>query len=443
VTQQSVFGFLSETGLPLVSSVVSFVRWLALALAGAGLGYGVFALAWWDGGLWNAALPWAGALPALVASPGFLLAWWLARRERMQAAVLALFSAICAMAALATWPRGVFCTTWYLQPILALISCCCLGPVPGLLLTLVVIASVLAAPIATTVATTRPGELQLVWTHTASLALLTLASALAGLLVHALLRRALMAAEGQRRLNQDARRALRHRERLLRHAMRVETVGDLAGLVTHQLRNSFQVMMGHAALGAASDDAECARRLALVSEELANSRILLDQLMSLAHPDEGEPAAADVDAEVRAFHLHAELIMPASIRLVFESCGRDLPVLVNPRGLEHALWNLVINARQAMPEGGTITLRTILMADQALIEVADTGSGIPPAIRPRVFDPYFTTKPPGQGTGLGLAAVDRFVRASNGSIALDSEVGRGTCFRLVFPLLRASAVRTA
>src|SRR5262249_44305781 len=104
---------------------------------------------------------------------------------------------------------------------------------------------------------------------------------------------------------------------------------------------------------------------------------------------------------------------------------------------------LVINARQAMPEGGTITLRTILMADQALIEVADTGSGIPPAIRPRVFDPYFTTKPPGQGTGLGLAAVDRFVLASNRSIGRDREVGRGTCFRLGFRLLRGSAVRKA
>jgi signal transduction histidine kinase len=440
VTQQSVFGFLSETGLPLVSSIVSLVRWMALALGCASLGYGIFALTWWDGGLWNASLPWAGALPALVAAPGCLLAWWLARRERMQAAALALFSAVCAVAVLATWPRGVFCTTWYLQPMLALIACCCLGPVPGLLLTLVGIASLLAAPLATT----QPGDLHLVvWTHSASLALLTLASALAGLLVHALLLRALMAAEAQRQLNHDARRALRHRERLLRHAMRVETVGDLAGLVTHQLRNSFQVMMGHAALGAASDDAERARRLELVNEELANSRPLLDQLMSLAHPDEGEPAATDLDAEVRTFFRCAERIMPASIRLVFESCGRDLPVLVNPRGLEHALWNLVINARQAMPEGGTITLRTILLADQALIEVADTGSGIPPAIRPRVFDPYFTTKPPGQGTGLGLAAVDRFVRASNGSIGLDSEVGRGTCFRLGFPMLRASAVRTA
>jgi signal transduction histidine kinase len=282
-----------------------------------------------------------------------------------------------------------------------------------------------------------------VWTHSTSLASLTLASAFAGVLLHKLLLQAFVAAETQRQMHLDARRALRHRERLLRHAMRVETVGDLAGLVTHQLRNAFQVMMGHATLGSMGDDAERTRRLALVIEELANSRPLLDQLMSLAHPEEGEAAVKDLDVEVRAFFQRAERIMPANVRLVLESCQLGLSVLINPRGLEHALWNLVINARQAMPEGGTITLRTATAGDRAQIVVADTGSGIPAAIRARVFDPYFTTKPPGQGTGLGLAAVDRFVRASNGTIRLDSEVGSGTSFALDFPLLRAPVQRTA
>jgi signal transduction histidine kinase len=198
-------------------------------------------------------------------------------------------------------------------------------------------------------------------------------------------------------------------------------------------------MLGHATLGAMGDDADRKKRLTMLGEELTNARPLLDQLMALAHPDEGAPMATDLDLELREFHARAIRVMPTNIALVLESCRRPLPVLLNPRGLEHALWNLVINARQAMPEGGSITLATASEGDVARISIADTGTGIAKDIRDRVFDAYFTTKPVGQGTGLGLAAVDRFMRSSNGSVALASEVGVGTTFTLSFPLVSAAA----
>jgi two-component system, NtrC family, sensor kinase len=109
----------------------------------------------------------------------------------------------------------------------------------------------------------------------------------------------------------------------------------------------------------------------------------------------------------------------------------------------HVLWNLAINARQAIKGEGSITLRCGQDRHQVWVEVADTGSGIPKDVQSRIFDPYFTTKPMGQGTGLGLTAVARFVRGSNGIVQVESEPGHGTVFRLRFPLLRESATRTA
>jgi two-component system NtrC family sensor kinase len=112
-------------------------------------------------------------------------------------------------------------------------------------------------------------------------------------------------------------------------------------------------------------------------------------------------------------------------------------VLLNQSGLAHALWNLVINAKHAIEGDGRIDLRAGCDRFQVWIEVADTGSGIPKEVKERIFDPYFTTKPVGQGTGLGLTAVARFVRGSNGLVQVESTVGRGTTFRLRFPVAPA------
>lgn len=434
LSQDTLFDFLTSTGLPLVSRLVALVRWSALALAIGGLGYGLGCLLFVEGGFWTHDLPWAGALPALATAPLFLVAYRFAERGRMQQAGLALFAGLFVLSLLATWPRGAFSPSWYLQPVLALLATCCLGVVPGLTLTLVAVVVVLLAPFA--VATESIGDTFAtdLWTHTTSLAALTLASALTGVLVHKVLIAALETAEVQRRKNVHSRRALRYREKLLRHAMRIETVGDLAGLVSHQLRNAYQVMMGHVSLGSGAPAEEAIERLNLIGEALERTRPLLDQLMVLAHPDEGKTERVDLAAEVRRFHALARRVMPATMSVEIDAIEGPLPVVLNPRGLEHALWNLVINARQAMPAGGSIRLGIERQGETVEVFVRDTGCGIPPGVLDRIFDPYFTTKPPGEGTGLGLVAVDRFVRSCNGAISVQSELGRGTTFCLTFPL---------
>ena len=432
LSEATLFGFFTSTRLPVVSSLSVVIRWASLAMAAAALAYGSACL-FMEGGFWTASLPWSGALPALVSAPLFAAAWLGWRRQRMQQAATLLFVAMFTLMVLANWPRGVFNLAWYLHPVLSLLATMCLGVIPGLSLTLAAVAALLVA------ASTAPGDAvnpALVvdaWDHSLSLAAISLGSALAGAIVNRLVFMALITAESQRRKNFESSRALRHREKLLRHALRVETVGDLAGLVCHQLRNTFQVLIGHVTLGAMSDDEERQRRLALIEETLQQTKPLLDQLMRMAHPDEGANAACDVTEVLRQFHAQAERVLPSKIELRSEVPDVGPLVQINPHGLVHALWNLVINAKQALDGEGAITIRCGSDRKHVWIEVTDTGPGIPADVQERIFDPYYTTKPIGQGTGLGLTAVARYVRGSSGVIQVESEGGGGTTFRMFFP----------
>lgn len=434
LSEESLFGFLTSTRLPVVSSLSSLIRWTSLGQAVACASFGSACLLLADDGLWSPSLPWSGALPALVAMPFFVLAWMDWRARRLQRAGTMMFVAWYSLTILANWPRGSFSAAWYVHPVLSLAATTCLGVIPGLSLTMFAVCALLLATRMQVTDVVVPDVLPQLWVHAASLCAVTLASALAGAIVNRLVFMALVTAESQRRKNFESSRALRHREKLLRHALRVETIGDLAGMVCHQLRNSFQVLMGHITMCSMADDAERVRRLALMEQTLQQTRPLLDQLMRMAHPDEGTSVACDVAELVRQFHQQARLILPGSVQMTCEAPNEQTMVLLNPHGLVHTLWNLVINARQAIVGEGAITLRCGRDRHQAWIEVVDTGSGMSREVQARIFDPYFTTKPLGQGTGLGLTAVDRFVRSSNGIVQVESEVGRGTTFRLRFPL---------
>jgi len=432
MSQESLFGFLTSTRLPIVSSLAAFIRWLSLGLGVAGLLHAGFCLIAWEDSFWSPAVPWSGALPALVASPLFLAAWWFWRGRRMQRAATVLIGALFALAILANWPRGAFTAAWYLHPFLSLLATLCLGVLPGLSLPLVAVVAMLARGLYPP-EEVAPALATHLWVHVTSLASLTLASALAGALANRLVFMALLTAEAQRRQNHESSRALRHREKLLRHALRVETVGDLAGMVCHQLRNTFQVLHGHVTLGGMADDEERIRRLGLIQRTLEETRPLLDQLMTMAHPEEGTTVLCDLVPLLAHFHEQARLVLPQSIEIACALPQEPQQALFNPRGLVHALWNLVINARQAISGGGRITLRCAGDRQQVWVEVRDSGCGIPKEIQERIFEPYFTTKPPGQGTGLGLTAVARFMRSSNGLVQVESEPGQGATFRLRFP----------
>jgi signal transduction histidine kinase len=120
----------------------------------------------------------------------------------------------------------------------------------------------------------------------------------------------------------------------------------------------------------------------------------------------------------------------------------NLPVIRGNSGkLQQVFLNLLINARDAMPEGGVLRLRSRAEAGFAVIEVADTGQGIPPEHLARIYDPFFTTKGPKKGTGLGLSISYGIVHEHEGVIEVDSTVGGGTRFRLEFPGLAARRAR--
>jgi signal transduction histidine kinase len=427
-----LFGFLASTRLPVVSSLVTLVGWSSLGLAVLATTHAIFCWLAWDSAFWSAQAPWSGALPALVAAPCWCAAFWSWRKHRMQQAVTLLFLGLFTFAVLANWPHGAFSPAWYLHPVLALLATVSLGVIPGLLLTMGAVVVLLLAAMQPHDSISWPMQPDL-WLHVASLASITLASALTGAIVNRLVFMTLLTAEAQRRKNFESSRALRHREKLLRHALRVETIGDLAGMVCHQLRNTFQVLHGHVTLGELADDEERRRRLQLIEATLDETQPLLDQLMVMAHPEEGTVSVCELGSMLRHFHEQARLVLPRSIELECHAPEESLMVLLNPRGLIHVLWNLVINARQAIVGDGRIVLRCGGERQQVWLEVSDSGCGIPKELQERIFDPYFTTKPAGQGTGLGLTAVARFVRSSLGIVQVDSDPGRGTTFRLRFP----------
>ncbi len=437
LSQDSILDFLAGTGLPLVSGIGRGLRLTAVGLALLCGGYGLFALLFLPQGLWDPALPWAGALPSLLALPALVASARLAKSRRLQASATALCVALLVLVVFNSWVRGAFYPGWYLLPVLTLLAACGLGARVGMALTV-------SAMVAMLLAVSSDGQDSLLaepaWVHSVSLAGLMFASALTGLLAHQLLRAALESAEWRRLQTRQRTIELRERERMLRHAMRVDTVGDLSGLVAHQLRNVFQVMIGHVTLGTLPDSEDAEQRLRGIGDLLRQSSPLLDQLMSLAHPEDGPVVQCDLAPFVTEFLGKVRMVLPATIEVESDISGAGHAVSVDLRGLEHALWNLVINARHAMEERGRIAVNVVRTATEVLIEVADNGSGIPAHVRERIFDPYFTTKPLGKGTGLGLAAVDQFVRTAGGRVELESVVGEGTTFRLRFAAAEPATV---
>jgi signal transduction histidine kinase len=117
--------------------------------------------------------------------------------------------------------------------------------------------------------------------------------------------------------------------------------------------------------------------------------------------------------------------------------GNGLPnVMVDRHMIEQVLMNLILNAVQAMKNGGVLTIRTSVAEGICRLEVKDTGSGIPASVLPRVFDPFFTTKGEGEGTGLGLSVNLGIMERHGGNILVESEVGKGTTFTLCLPVSR-------
>ncbi len=226
-------------------------------------------------------------------------------------------------------------------------------------------------------------------------------------------------------------------EEHLRDAQRIQTVGQLAGGIAHEANNQMTIILGalqfllrrsDLPLAARQDLAfirQAAERTASISRQLlAFGRKQLLQLQDVC-PDQVVRAIEPVLR--RSLAEHHELVLNLNL-----ARGR---VRADPRQLEQVLLNLTLNARDAMVEGGVLTVETTEEDGSAVIVVRDTGHGMDAETLKRAFEPFFTTKQVGQGTGLGLSVVHGIVGQTGGRIRVESEPGRGTTFRLYFPMV--------
>jgi PAS domain S-box-containing protein len=247
----------------------------------------------------------------------------------------------------------------------------------------------------------------------------------------------------------QAQEALRKTEDQLRQAQKMDAIGRLAGGVAHDFNNVLTVVQSYAAMLEDALDSTDARHADATEIRRAAERGagITRQLLTLSRHSIVEPCAVNADELISGF-------LPMLRRFVGETIALDVhaggvPTIVIDRGqLEQVLMNLAINARDAMPNGGRLTIetRTVEIDDEAAalqqrtggafveISVTDTGCGIDADTRRRIFEPFFTTKEAGRGTGLGLSIVHGIVTQGGGHIAVYSEPGRGTTFRIQLPV---------
>ena len=243
------------------------------------------------------------------------------------------------------------------------------------------------------------------------------------------------------------------RERMeqdLRQSQKMEAVGQLTGGIAHDFNNLLTGIVGSLDLlrmriaRGRTDDLDRYIKNAMTSAQRAAS--LTHRLLAFARRQPLDPRPTDVNLLIAGMEDLLRRTIHEAIALAIDPTPDVWATLCDPHQLENAILNLAINARDAMPNGGTLTIATAnsvaaegvsadggTVHDYVLIRVIDTGSGMAPDVMARAFDPFFTTKPIGQGTGLGLSMIYGFARQSEGQATIESEVGRGTTVNLYLP----------
>jgi PAS domain S-box-containing protein len=220
-------------------------------------------------------------------------------------------------------------------------------------------------------------------------------------------------------------------EEQLRHSQKMEAIGNLAGGVAHDFNNLLQAMLSVVqTLRTGSGNETRDAQLAGLEDHIRRGAQLTRQLLIFSRREIATPETVDLNETVGAAGQLLRRLLRENIALDVDLSPSMVRIQADRGQLEQVLINLALNAADAMPFGGRLTVRTARDPEGVLLEVQDTGTGIPEAIRDRIFDPFFTTKAPGKGTGLGLSVVHGIVSSHGGSIRVDSEVGRGSTFRV-------------
>lgn len=245
------------------------------------------------------------------------------------------------------------------------------------------------------------------------------------------------AASTERDVTEHKRREAEERRALERsaRAARLESLGQLAGGVAHDFNNLLAIILNYADFLAGQLTADGAEDLARLRDAAERARSLTRQLLLFAKQEPALVEDVDLNAVVASSGALLARTIGANISLVCRTHPGALPVRAHRGRLDQILLNLVINARDAMPAGGTVTLCTDRpQRCLARLTVTDTGCGMTAEVRERLFEPFFTTKPADVGTGLGLATVYGVVDEAGGQITVESAPGAGTTFEILLPL---------
>ncbi len=251
----------------------------------------------------------------------------------------------------------------------------------------------------------------------------------------------------------ELQRAQEVREELesqLRQIQKMEAIGTLAGGIAHEFNNLLQSVQGYAELILMEKDESNPdfQRLKAICRAASRGGELTQQLLTYSRKSESKLRPMDLNREVLETNRILQRTLPKMIDIRLDLAA-DLPhVKADPQQIEQVLINLALNARDAMPQGGTLTIRTekiisgaseamdqpaLLPGEYVRLRVSDTGHGMENAMMGRIFDPFFTTKEVGKGTGLGLAIVYGIVQNHSGAITCESEPEKGTCFDIYLP----------
>jgi signal transduction histidine kinase/ActR/RegA family two-component response regulator len=232
-------------------------------------------------------------------------------------------------------------------------------------------------------------------------------------------------------------------EESLRHAQKMEAVGQLTGGVAHDFNNLLMVISGGLQIFERQQDPARRERLVQVMHQaIERGAGLTRQLLAFSRRQPVHSKPIDPITQIMGMREMLERSLSGDIEVVFELAAQAWVVEVDPGEFELVLLNLAVNARDAMPAGGTITIRAEnlqgvdhpdMHGDFVAISVIDTGTGMSEEIRSHIFEPFFTTKDVGKGSGLGLAQVYGFAKQSGGKVEVFSELGAGTTVRLLLP----------
>ena len=244
--------------------------------------------------------------------------------------------------------------------------------------------------------------------------------------------------------------AQRRLEVQLVQGQKLQAVGQLAGGIAHDFNNLLTAVMGasEAVLSRILPDAETVEDLEQIRSSAERGAALVRQLLAFGRQQTLQPRPVSINAAMESLSSLLRRLLGSTIRLDLQLEQPGRTVRVDPTQLDQVLVNLAVNARDAMADGGQLTLRTghitlyraLVRAEETIppgryvmVEVQDTGVGIPPEVLPRIFDPFFTTRRERGGSGLGLSTVHGIIRQSDGFLAVDSLIGKGTRVRIYLP----------